>query len=121
VRKKKSIDWFIFDMNKNTNYVVKNINGTSEERYKDQNCNCKTWIGHWRNNTSSDRQTCCVIGCNKSVQVGAHVQIKDQRVGDTWFIAPFCKTCNNYHNTSEMFIDSRVTLVPVSKQDDCKK
>ena len=107
-------------MNQNTNYLVKNINGTSEERYKDQNCRCRSWLAHWRNNTGSDRSTCCVIQCNRGVQVGAHVQIKDGRVGDNWYIAPFCKKCNNYNNISKMFIDSRTTLIPIYKMPNCK-
>jgi len=107
-------------MNHNTNYLVKNINGTSEERYKDQNCKCKSWLAHWRNNTMSDRQYCCVIGCQQMVQVGAHVQIKDMRVGNAWYIAPFCKGCNNFNNVGAMWLDARVTLVPVYQCAGCK-
>jgi hypothetical protein len=120
LRKKKSFDWFNFDMNKNTNYLVKNIKGTSKDRYKDQNCNCGSWIQHWRNYTKSDREKCCVVGCSNFVKDGAHVQIKDQRMGDNWYIAPFCGNCNNPNNENDMFIDSRVTLVSVYKQDSCK-
>jgi hypothetical protein len=116
-------------------FYMKNINNTNEKNknttyvkrirfseYKDdQNCKCKSWIEHWRNNTNSDKhvsRSCCVIGCQNCFQVGAHVQIIDQRVGNVWFVAPFCFSCS--FNTSEMFIDSRVTLVPVSKQSGCK-
>ncbi len=98
-------------MNKNTNYLVKNINGTSKNKLSN-----KSWIQLWREYTKSSRTTCCVIGCSKEIEVGAHVQIKDKRCSNEWYIAPFCKEHNNYNKTEEMFIDSRVTLIPANKQ-----
>jgi hypothetical protein len=51
---------------------------------------CGSWIKHWRNNTGSDRATCCVLGCGRAATKGAHVQLDDGRrsVSVTWAEAP---------------------------------
>ncbi len=36
--------------NKNTNYLVKNVNGTTGLR-----CKCDSWIDHWRRNARQKR------------------------------------------------------------------
>lgn len=99
-------------MNRNTNYLVKNINGTSDNPPPS---GYSSWLDYWRNETGSSRCTCCVMGCSNSAEVGAHVQIKDGRVGNEWYIAPMCKYHNNYHNTEPMYLDSRVTLVSANR------
>ncbi len=103
-------------MNKNTNFKVKNLNGTSDPRYALSNSKTgSSWLAIWRSEASSDRSTCCKIGCSNDAEVGAHVIVCDGRTDNTWYLVPFCKKCNNTNNTSEMFIDSRVTLVPVRR------
>lgn len=106
-------------MKKSINYSVKNINGTSSKRYQELNCNCKSWIAHYKNNTGSLRTTCCVIGCTRKVEVGAHVHIIDKSMGRSWYVLPFCKKCNQSQNTGSMLVDSRVKFVSVFKQDGC--
>ena len=99
-------------VNKNTNYCVKNLNGTSDNTPPSGS---SSWLGMWKDETRSTRKTCSVMGCSKPAEVGAHVQIKDKRCGNSWYITPTCKGHNNYHNTQQMYLDSRVTLVPAKK------
>ncbi|KAL5489232.1 hypothetical protein EMCRGX_G018301 [Ephydatia muelleri] len=70
-----------------------------------------SWLKKWREETNSDRKTCCVIGCSSEDLVGGHVIIVDKRSDNSWWIAPICRKCNHFSNETEMFIDSRVTLV----------
>ena len=98
----------------NSHFKVRNINGTSGERYA--NSGSKTgpsWLKVWRDGTGSARATCCVLQCGKDAEVGAHVMKVDGRSSNEWWLAPFCKEHNNTHNTDEMFVDSRVTLISV--------
>ena len=91
----------------NTHYLVKNLKGTSDNK-----CTCcGSWLKHWINNSHSTRTQCCVVGCSAKATDGAHVQIKDGRCGDEWYIVPFCKYHNNPHNEEEMFINRSVTLI----------
>ena len=98
----------------NSHFKVKNINGTSGERYA--NSGSKTgssWLQIWRDQTGSDRTTCCVLQCARTDLVGGHVMKCDGRSSNEWWLAPICNMHNNHNNKEEMFIDSRVTLVAV--------
>ncbi len=97
--------------NKNTNYLVKNVNGTTGLR-----CKCASWLDHWRQNSKQKRRTCAVIGCSNTAQVGAHLRSADRRTDRRWWIAPLCKRCNNSKNRKEMFLDRRVVLVSANKK-----
>ena len=99
-------------MNKNTNFCVKNINGTSKNTHPSGS---SSWLGQYEKVTGSTRKTCSVMGCSRKAEVGAHVQIKDGRVGNEWYLTPMCKAHNNYHNTQPMYLDSRVRLVSAKK------
>ena len=102
--------------NRNTHWCVRNINGTSSNK-----CMCKSWLAHWRNYTDSERVYCAVVPCNNPAQVGAHVQVDDWRSDFSWWIVPFCKKHNVHHNTREMYVDWRVTLVSADVASTCKR
>ncbi len=100
--------------NKNTNFKVKNINGTGKNPYKNSSSkDGPSWLGIWKREAKSDRKTCAVIPCGETATVGAHVLVTDKRCSNEWYLAPFCKKHNNWNNTGEMFLDSRITLVSV--------
>ncbi|KHD05919.1 hypothetical protein PN36_19965 [Candidatus Thiomargarita nelsonii] len=107
--------------NKNTHYKVKNLHGTSKDRYSKKKCECDNWLAHWRNNTKSQRTTCAVLECARKATVGAHVICVDGRMSNEWYIVPFCKYHNHYEKKDEYFLDSRVHLIPVYKLDGCKR
>jgi 5-methylcytosine-specific restriction endonuclease McrA len=103
---------FCSNPNMNSHFKVKNVNGTSRSPYA--NSSSKTglsWLEVWRNSSKSDRETCCRLGCTSEDLVGAHVIKVDGRSSNEWWLAPLCRGCNNFNNTEEMFIDSRVALV----------
>lgn len=92
--------------------IVKNINGTGNDTYNTPKCKCSSWIKHWRKNTHSKRNVCCVKGCTNENVEGAHVQI----VGSydrSWYIAPFCKKCNKIEGEIELV--KNVNIYPVDK------
>ena len=100
--------------NMNTNLFVRNINGTSGERYR--NSGSKTaasWLQVWRDKTGSGRETCCVLKCTRTDLVGGHVMIVDGRSSNEWWLAPICNDHNNFSNTDPMALDSRINLVSV--------
>ena len=101
--------------NKNTHFIVKNIQGTSVYR-----CGCRSWIDHWRRATKADRLTCAVMGCGNLAAVGAHVISTDMRRDRQWWIAPFCRYHNLHTNKNEMFLDSRIVLVSANQMLTCK-
>lgn len=98
----------------NTHHKVKNINGTSDPRYaKSKSKTGASWLAVWRDETDSDRDTCCVLGCSRTDLVGGHVIKVDGRASNEWWLAPICNAHNNHTNTEEMFLDRRVELVSV--------
>lgn len=105
-------------LNNNTNFIAMNLQNTSDERYK-RRCSCRSWIKHWRNQTASNRQRCCVVGCKDIATHGAHVQLKDKRGSGQWWIAPFCPGCNNPKNRDLMYLERSVTLVAIFPLDSC--
>jgi len=60
----------------NSHFKVKNINGTSGQPYA--NSGSKTgssWLQIWRDQTGSDRTTCCVLQCARTDLVGGHESV----------------------------------------------
>ena len=104
------------NMNRNTHYAVRNINGTTKNK-----CDCKSWLAHWRFASGSIRGVCAVVPCNNEAQVGAHVRIVDGRCYQSWWIVPFCKKHNHYRNTEEMFIDCRTVLISANVRVTCQR
>ena len=100
--------------NMNTHHCVRNINGTSQERYSNSGSkDGSSWLNIWRRETGSDRSTCSVLGCSNRDILGGHVMVVDGRSSNEWFLVPICHAHNHHTNEDEMFIDSRVTLVSV--------
>lgn len=100
--------------NRNTHYLVRNINGTSKIK-----CWCRNWIAHWRSVTGKMTPTCSCLGCSRAGEVGAHVQIVDARFYREWYIVPLCKGHNHYRNTDTMFVKRSTELVPASVSQTC--
>jgi hypothetical protein len=99
---------------KHTHHFVRNINGTSGERYaRSGSKDGPSWLAIWRRETGSERATCCVLGCTNTTLVGGHVMKTDARTSNEWWLAPICKKHNHHTNTDEMPLDSRVELVSV--------
>ncbi|KIX21855.1 hypothetical protein SY27_04005 [Flavobacterium sp. 316] len=95
---------------------VKNINGTS-----DNNCNCGSWLQHWKNYSGQKVNWCSEIDCcEKTDLVGAHVQ-KANSIDMNWYIIPLCKTHNSNSNVDEMEIMSSIRLVLANRKNTCEK
>jgi hypothetical protein len=99
-------------VNKNNHDIVRNVNGSSGERYA--NSSSKTESQSWLGNSNSDRESCSRLGCENSADVGAHVINTDGRKSNEWQIAPMCTKDNNTSNTSDMALDKRSTLTPLN-------
>jgi hypothetical protein len=97
--------------NKNDNWRVKNLNGTTGLR-----CSCGSWIKHWFKYTKSARKTCAVVGCMQTASVGAHVISCDKRTDVQWWIAPFCSGHNNWRFTEPVFLKTEIELVSANKK-----
>ncbi len=97
------------------NVNVKNIHGTSKERYansypKEYN----SWIDYWDDKCSYSLHKCACCGGRK--EVGGHV-IKEKCENDRkWYIVPLCNKCNASSNEKYFEVDEGY-LVPVSDQD----
>lgn len=103
--------------NKNTNLIVKNLTGTS-----DNECTCeRSWIKHWQKCTKSKRVTCGASGCSNDAKHGGHVKIADGRVSDKLWIVPLCPTHNNSANKGEFALNMTITLVSASVNETCKQ
>jgi hypothetical protein len=99
---------------KNTNEFVKNINGTSKEPYSGSD-----WLAKYRKLTGSTAANCAHNGCDRDAKVGAHVQKKDNRKSDHWYIIPLCSKCNSASNT-EMEINANTVFALVSDVKEVK-
>lgn len=103
-----------------TNLVkVKNIHGTSKERYsKSYPKEYRSWIDYWEENCllSFMLDKCANTACSGEQEVGAHV-IKEGTENDrSWYIVPLCKKCNHPSNEKKFTVDKEF-LVPVSEKD----
>lgn len=98
--------------NHNTHYLILNIDGTSGLK-----CGCGSWINHWRRFTRGTRNTCSVLGCQRTDIVGAHVLLADNRRNSDWWIVPLCNKHNHYQEG--MWIDSRTKLASADPDVTC--
>lgn len=78
--------------------LLKNIHGTSKERYKKNDGMKQFWLDksnrEWPNK-------CCVKGCNSKATEGAHMK-KAYGTGE-WYIVPTCHDHNiNYDDFMEL-------------------
>ena len=100
--------------NKNTHFLVKNLEGTSKRK-----CKCGSWIEHWRKFTGLNWSRCAVMNCGKKAEVGAHVIGMDERMKKQWWIAPFCKTHNFYKMKEMVYLDSRTVMASANVSISC--
>ena len=91
---------------------VKNINGTSKDRYSNPK-GYSSWLDYWENNSifvTLDK--CACIGCSNKAKVGAHVRKTN---GDNkWYIVPLCYECNK---NTEPFNVNEDYLVELNKEN----
>ena len=87
---------------KNGNYIVKNLNGTSDRKPKKE----KTWIEYWENHTKKKAAMCHCCRRTDNL-VGAHVKLTFL---SDWYIVPLCKWCNARTDEFTVFGE----LVPIN-------
>ena len=102
--------------NQNTHFYMRNLKGTTGLR-----CRCGSWMKHWRNGANSRRARCAVVGCTGEGEIGAHVVSVDERTDTQWWIAPFCRSCNDSRNENHMYLEARITLVAANKAVTCDR
>lgn len=95
-----------------TNYTVKNIKGTSDNKAPE---GYSSWLDYWdRNNGNIDVSFFCqAVGCSEFAINGAHVQLLGEN--NQWYIVPLCAKHNNHNNTSTMQVFG--PLVPVNSSN----
>lgn len=66
----------------------------------DRECNCGSWLEHWKKYTKSSNVPDCIVdGCRHAATVGAHVEftkVNDYKLKS--YIAPMCDSHNKDHN-----------------------
>lgn len=80
---------------------VKNINGTSKNRYSNPK-EGSSWADYWKKRFNSLLLPLCACNeCINNAEVGAHVR---KTHGDNkWYIVPLCYECNK--KTEPFFVD----------------
>ena len=76
---------------------VKNINGTSSDRYKINNLSEK-----YIESGGSSRKTCAVYGCSKEASATAHVMKSHGNADSTWYLVKTCAQHNSHYNNNSM-------------------
>ena len=69
---------------------VKNLQGTGRDRC---DCNCTSWLEHWKNISNKSPSHCGRISCNAIPVCGGHVKKVAPEM--TQYIIPLCYSCNN--------------------------
>jgi len=93
----------------NTHRCVKNVNGTSADRYA---------VPHLKQKYSefaSYPSTCQVLGCSDHATATAHVISCDGRSGGSWSLVPVCAAHNNHYQTEPMYLKTSAQTVRLSK------
>lgn len=92
---------------------VKNINGTSQDRYKNPPARYSSQIDYWRKGTNTNELIipCSNKSCGRRAEVGGHV-IKVGSEDRRWYITPLCRSCNSKRN--ESFLVESDRLVPIN-------
>ncbi len=88
---------------------VKNINGTAKN-----NCNCGSWLQHWKNYSGQTATQCRAIGCSRTDLLGAHVQ-KDVYYDSRWYIVPLCSAHNHVTEAIELVAGTNLVSANVSE------
>jgi hypothetical protein len=94
--------------------IVRNISGTSQD-----SCECGSWQEHWKKFSGEPWRTfCCVRGCMKKAEVGAHVQ-KDDPTDKAWYIILVCMGHNA--KASQLDVANDTILVSANVAETCGK
>ena len=93
---------------------IKNINGTS-----DNNCNCGSWIEHWKKFSGQSTDYCQANNCTNKSPVGAHVQKGGGSTDQSWYIYPLCATHNKH--SGELDVSDSYKLVSANVKETCGK
>lgn len=99
----------IFDL-EDLEVYVKNLHGTSSEKYKEPPKGYTSWRAFWEKKIGRKFGLCSAIDCGEDAEVGGHVI----KVGSSreWYIVPLCKEHNSYANDKE-FCVMKDDLCPV--------
>lgn len=97
-------------VNHNNSIIVKNVNGSSQDRYKISNLPDKYVKagGHQAGG-------CQAKGCSNPFQATAHVIKTDGRASNQWFLTRTCSKHNNTNNTDPFPLRKNAHLIPVKK------
>lgn len=91
---------------------VKNINGTSKDRYS-YSKGYSSWLNYWKSKTNHCLPNkCACSGCFNEVKIGAHVMKTSN--SNKWYIVPLCYECNK---KTEPFKVNKNYLVEVNDED----
>jgi hypothetical protein len=95
--------------NHNNSTLVKNVSGTSADRYKINNLHGKYIAAGGTTST-----TCQAKGCDKTASATAHVRLTDGRRSGDWMLTRACGSHNSAHNTEPYALRANAKLVPVT-------
>ncbi len=96
--------------NHNNSTIVKNVNGTSKQRYKINNLHNK-YVASGGTNSA----TCQAKGCSNPATATAHVRLTDGRKSDNWQFTRFCAIHNSSHHKEEIALRKNAKLVSLSE------
>lgn len=94
----------------NDSIIVKNISGTSADRYRID--------GLYRQYLDMGGRavsTCQRKGCSNPATATAHVRKTDGRRSGVWYLTRLCAACNHHTNDEEMALRSNARLIPVQE------
>ena len=94
--------------NHNNSTMVKNIHGTSDERYKIGNLHKKFMTAG-----GTDSMWCQVKGCCNEGGATAHVIKTDGRSANDWWLCWVCAEHNNPHNEEPYALRKNAKLISV--------
>lgn len=96
------------DYTHNDSIIVKNISGTSAERYRIDRLYDK-----YLESGGTDSPTCQRKGCKSPATATAHVRKTDGRRDDLWWLTRLCASCNSWANDDEMALRKNAKLILV--------
>ena len=97
------------EFNHNDSTVVKNVNGTSTDRYKIDNLH-KKFIGEG----GTESEMCQVKGCLELGRATAHVIKTDGRSSNEWWLCWVCNGHNNPENKTPFPLRVNAKLIKVT-------
>jgi len=90
-----------------------------EEKPSSPNCECNSWIEHWKINSGKKVGICSALNCSNEAEVGGHIQ-KRNCGDDSWYIIPICKSCNGKLG-QEYEVKEGTICVPIGRTNQCRQ